>query len=134
MIELKEVVEEDFEFLYNILRERNPEESIEHEKTPSYEEHIQFVKSKPYSCWYVIEYMKEKIGTVYLSKEDEVGIFLKREFQKKGIGKKALELLIKNNPRERIFANVNPKNSKSVRFFAEYGFKLIQNTYEFKVK
>lgn len=134
MIELKEVTEEDFEFLYNILKERNPEESIEHEKTPNYEEHIQFVRSRPYSCWYTIANMEEKIGTIYLSKQDEVGIFLKKEFQKKGIGKKALELLIKNNPREKIFANVNPKNSKSVRFFEDYGFKLIQNTYELKLE
>ena len=130
MIKLIEISEDDFELLYNILREREPEESITHTAIPSYEEHVNFIKSKPYSIWYIILQNNEKVGTVYLSQEDEVGIFIKKEYQKQGIGKIALELLIKTNPRKKFYANVNPKNSKSIQFFEDFGFKLIQNTYE----
>jgi RimJ/RimL family protein N-acetyltransferase len=130
MVELVKISEDDFGLLYSILKERKPEESITHTIIPSYEEHVDFIKSKPYSSWYIILQDNDKIGTVYLSQEDEVGIFIKKEYQKKGIGKKALKLLIKKNPRKKFYANVNPENSKSIQFFEDFGFKLIQKTYE----
>ena len=83
MIDLQEISEEDIEFLYSILKERKPEESIDHVNTPTYIEHEKFVKSKPYTIWYKILQNNKKIGTIYLSQEDEVGIFIKKEFQKK---------------------------------------------------
>jgi len=134
MIRLTEISEQDIDLLYEILEERKPEESITHIKKTTYEEHVIFVKSKPYSVWYMINQDDEKVGTIYLSQQDEVGIFIKKDFQKKGVGIMALELLIKKNPRKKFFANVNPKNFKSVQFFENFGFKLIQNTYEFTQK
>jgi len=86
--------------------------------------------SKPYSKWYVIMGSEEKLGSIYLTKESEIGIFLKKNIQKKGIGREALNLLIKKNPSSRYLANISPKNKKSIRFFKNYGFKLIQHTYE----
>ena len=130
MLKLIEISEKDYQFLYEFLCERKPIESISHNKIPSYDEHVKFVKSKPYSKWYVINFNNKKVGTIYLSKQDEIGIFLKKDFQNRGIGKNALNLLIKKNPRRKYFANVNPRNVKSKRFFEEFGFKLIQNTYE----
>lgn len=101
---------------------------------PTFEEHVDFVKSKPYSKWYVIYYENERCGSTYLSKQDEIGIFIKNEFQEKGIGKKALlELMIKN-PRPRYLANVSPKNKKSIKFFTNNGFRLLQHTYEIRKK
>ena len=91
------------------------------------------MKSKPYFIWYIINKNDKKIGTIYLSKQDEIGIFIKKEFQNEGIGIKALELLIKKNPRKKFFANVNPKNFKSVQFLENFGFKLIHNTYELNI-
>ena len=57
-------------------------------------------------------------------------IFLNKKIQGKGIGFKALKLLIDKNPRKRYLANVNPKNKKSSYFFKNNGFNLIQHTYE----
>ena len=73
---------------------------------------------------------KKKVGSIYLSKTDEIGIFVLKEFQEKNIGKFALSELMKKNPRKRYLANVSPKNRKSLHFFENNGFKLIQYTFE----
>ena len=127
---LKKVTRSDSKFLYNLLCQRKPNENISHKKMPTYAEHVKFVMSKPYSKWYIIKYKNKKTGSIYLTNQNEIGIFLHTAAQNKGIGKKALDLLIKNNPRSRYLANINPKNTKSIGFFTKNGFKLIQYTYE----
>lgn len=129
-LSLRRVNETDLRFLFNFLKERDPDTNISHKKMPSFTEHKQFVKSKPYSYWYVIELARKKIGTIYLSKNNEIGIFIKMEYQNKGIATKALKLLITKHPRKRFLANVNPKNKFSAKFFKNNNFKLIQHTYE----
>ena len=122
----------DSSFLFELLKERESKVNISHRKMPTYNNHVKFVMSKPYAKWYIIKCQDEKIGSVYLSNQDEVGIFIKKGNQRKGIGKKALELLMKKNPKERYLANVNPKNSKSIKFFKKNRFKLLQHTYELR--
>jgi len=129
-LNLKLVTTSDIEFLFDLLKERVPSENISHRKMPTYEEHTKFIKSKPYSKWYIILKSKQKIGSIYLSKNDEIGIFISRKFQGKNMGDFALDELIKKNPRKRFLANVNPKNKKSIKFFKKSGFDLIQHTYE----
>ena len=113
-----------------MLKERDPKVNISHKKMPSYSEHVKFVMSEPYSKWYIIKFSRKKIGSIYLTSQNEIGIFLKRETQRKGLGKLALASLMRKNPRKRYLANVNPSNKKSNRFFQNSGFKLIQHTYE----
>jgi len=129
-IKLKLVSKSDLEFLYKLLEERDLRTNISHKKMPTYEEHVKFVLSKPYTKWYIILLENNKIGSIYLSKSDEIGIFLKKNKQNRGIGKSALILMMKKNPRKRYLANVNPKNKKSTKFFKQNGFNLIQYTYE----
>ena len=97
---------------------------------PTYNQHTKFIKSKPYSKWYIILKSKQKIGSIYLSKNDEIGIFLSKKFQGKNVGNSALNELMKKNTRKRFLANVNPKNKKSISFFKNNNFKLIQYTFE----
>ena len=130
LISLRTVRDSDGEFLFELLKERDPRANISHKKMPSYDEHIKFIKSKPYTRWYIILKSKERVGSIYLSKNDEIGIFLSKEYQKKNIGNTALVELIRKNPRKRYLANVNPKNKKSSTFFKKNNFKLIQHTYE----
>jgi len=134
IIKLKIVTKSDYLFLYELLKERDSRANISHRKMPTYKEHINFVKSKPYSKWYVIELGKEKVGSIYLTENDEIGIFLMKSKQKKGTGNKALELLMELNPRTRYLANVSPRNFISIQFFKKNGFKLIQHTYELTPK
>jgi len=129
-ISLKPVIKSDSKFLFDLLKERNPKANISHKKMPSYDEHIQFIRSKPYTKWYIILQSNKKVGSIYLSKNDEIGIFISKKFQGKNIGFYALTELLKKNPRKRFLANVNPKNKKSMTFFKNNGFKLIQYTFE----
>jgi|TARA_B100000530_G_scaffold281059_1_gene194727 RimJ/RimL family protein N-acetyltransferase len=129
-LELKSVTKTDVRFLYNQLKERDPKINISHKRMPSYSEHTRFVLSKPYSKWYIIYYKNRKVGNVYLSKMNEIGIFILKTIKVKGLGSLVLEQVLKKNPKTRYLANVNPKNIKSAEFFKKNGFKLIQHTYE----
>ena len=129
-ISLKSVTNSDVKFLFDLLKERDPRVNISHRKMPTYSQHTKFINSKPYSKWYIILKSKQKIGSIYLSKNDEIGIFLSKKFQGKNVGNFALNELMKKNPRKRFLANVNPKNKKSISFFKNNNFKLIQYTFE----
>lgn len=129
-LKLREVDENDEKFLYKLLEERRPITYISHKDMPSYENHVKFVKSQPYARWYIIEVNNEKVGSIYLTHENEIGIFLGEGSQAKGIGSNALNVLIDQNPGLRYLANINPKNKKSIDFFEKSGFVLIQYTYE----
>ena len=132
-LKLLSINEKDYEFLYKLLSERKQITFISHKKMPTYEEHVKFIESEPYSKWYIIQIDDKKIGSIYLTKENEIGIFLKEDIQRRGIGSNALNELININPGLRYLANINPKNDKSIEFFKKSGFKLIQYTYELNV-
>ena len=129
IIKLRLINNSDYKFLYDLLKNRDLRANISHKKMPTYKEHVKFVKSKPYTKWYIIENGRNQVGSIYLSKTDEVGIFLKKEKQKKNIGTIALNLLIQKNPRKRYLANVNPKNTISKNFFIKNRFHLLSYTY-----
>ena len=129
-VSLRTITNSDTEFLFKLLKERDPRANISHKKIPSYNQHVNFIKSKPYTKWYIIMKYKEKVGSIYLSKNDEIGIFLSKNYQGRNVGNYALTELIKKNPRKRYLANVNPKNKKSILFFKNNNFKLIQHTFE----
>ena len=92
-ISLKSVTNFDVKFLFDLLKERDPRVNISHRKMPTYSQHTKFIKSKPYSKWYIILKSKQKIGSIYLSKNDEIGIFLSKKFQGKNVGNFALNEL-----------------------------------------
>ncbi|BDQ31804.1 hypothetical protein NZNM25_19450 [Nitrosopumilus zosterae] len=116
------------------MKERDPKYNISHKKMPNYSQHEKFVLSKPYDKWYIILKSSKEIGSIYLTKENEIGIFIKKNMQKKGIGFNVLKTLMEKNPRKRYLANINPMNKKSIRFFKNNGFKLIQYTFELEIK
>lgn len=121
------------EALYALLGERDETINISHRRMPSWTEHVKFVGSKPYKSWDFIVSGDEIVGSIYLSKQDEIGIFLFRKHQGKGYGLRAVKLLMARHPRiERFLANVNPRNHGSIRFFEGMDFRHIQNTYELR--
>tara|TARA_Y100001936_G_scaffold149484_1_gene145856 strand:- start:19474 stop:19875 length:402 start_codon:yes stop_codon:yes gene_type:complete len=133
VITLKSVTNSDIRFLFDLLENRDPIANISHKKMPSYAQHTRFVKSKPYLKWYIILKDKEKIGSIYLSKNNEIGLSILKSEKINNIQKIALNELIKKNPRKRFLANINPKNKNLISFFKKNDFKLIQYTFE-KIK
>lgn len=116
------------EILYRLLSERPAEANISHKAMPSAEQHKSFVYSKPYIAWYIIE-DKEPVGSIYLSKQREVGIFIFGKHQQKGYGREAIAVLRRLHP-GRMIANVAPGNHRSIIFFKRMGARHVQNTYE----
>ena len=131
-IKLNQVTKNDMLFLYELLKNKNLNSNISHKKMPSYDEHIEFVMSKPYTNWYIIECDKKNVGSIYLSKQDEIGISINNDFEYDQIAKTALKLLMKLNPRKRYLANVSPNNKKLQEFLLKNGFAILQNVYEMK--
>ena len=134
VIILKEVKKSDCPFLYELLSERKSHVNISHKKTPTYAKHVKFVMSKPYSKWYVIYHTTEKIGPVYLTKQDEIGIHVKEQNMNNKIRSKVLNMIIKKNLRNRYLININPRNTSLRNFLKNEGFELIQHTYEISKK
>jgi hypothetical protein len=131
-IKLRPVTKNDALFLYDLLKTRDPIASISHKKMPNYDEHVNFILSNPYTIWYIIEYEREKTGSIYLSKQDEIGISLVDNSLYDKIGKSIIKLLFKNNPRKRYFAKTSPQNKKLQNFFVNNGFTGLEYTYEMK--
>lgn len=131
----------DLNFLYDLLKERAPEESISHKKMPSYTDHVTFVlDNNYYKYWALIEITQEvtyqkfidiikiPVGSVYLTNRNEIGIHIKKDYRGKGYGKAAIDN-IKSLFKGPFYANVSPKNIESQEFFTKNGFELIQYTY-----
>ena len=47
-IKLIKVQNSDYEFLYELLKKRDPRTNISHRAMPTYQNHVKFIKSKPY--------------------------------------------------------------------------------------
>ena len=134
VIVLKEAQKSDCLFLYELLSERKSYENISHKKLPTYVKHVKFVMSKPYSKWYIIYRATEKIGSVYITKQDEIGIHFKEQNITNKIRSKVLNMIIKKNLRNRYLININPRNTSLRNFLKNEGFELIQHTYEISKK
>jgi RimJ/RimL family protein N-acetyltransferase len=133
-IEFRPVTNADASFLYKLLGERDPATNISHRCMPTFEGHEAFIASSPYPIWNTIWNYSGPIGSVYLTAQNEIGLFLAKEWQGIGIGGKALRLFCESNPRDRYLANITPGNEQSKAFFMAHGFKHIQNTYELRVE
>lgn len=125
--------------LYALLAERTPQQSISHKAMPTQEEHRQFVASAPYISWMLMEDdlnfdrqllpAQRIVGSVYVSKRDEVGIFVFNRHQRRGYGREALEWVRHTFRDRQLFANINPENEASRAFFERHGARFIQVTY-----
>jgi len=131
-IRLELVSENDIIFLYDLLEKRSPNANISHKQMPTLEEHKKFILSEPYTNWYIIKKNNDSIGSIYLSKNDEIGFSILDSFEFDEIAKRSFEILMKLNPRERYLANVSPRNKNSQKFLERNGFEGLEYVYEFK--
>ena len=133
-IMLKPVKKEDYKFLFELLEQRRPLANISHKRMPTWEEHVKFVKSKPYSKWYIIIHEDKKIGSIYLSKQNEIGIHLWGGNESDYLYLNTIKELMRVNSKRRFLVNISPKNKKYTKYFQELGFKMIQHTYELDLR
>lgn len=122
------------QLLYKLLTERTTQQSISHTKMPTLGNHIKFIRKKPYKEWWMVYIQEHIVGSLYVTHQNEIGLFLFKKHQKKNYGSKILEKLFNLYPRTKFLANINPLNENSIKFFNKHNFTLIreditQNTY-----
>ena len=132
-LKLREVDDSNSGFLYKLLKKRDLKANLSHKKMPSYKQHIKFMKSKPYQKWYIIEKNRKKLGAIYFSKQNEIGIHFLPEIQSELISQASIQELIRKNPKKKYFTNVSPKNQRLIKFFEKNGFFLFQYTFEYNL-
>jgi len=130
---LKPVTIDDAKFLFDLLKQREGIVNISHKSLPTWEEHVEFIKNNTYQSWDIIWVDNVRIGDIYLTDRDEIGIFLNKKSQSNGYGSIAINEFMKKNGKKRYLANINPTNYKSIQFFGKHGFIHIQNTYHKKI-
>ena len=130
---LKPVTIDDAKFLFDLLKQREGIVNISHKSLPTWEEHVEFIKNNTYQSWDIIWVDNVRIGNIYLTDRDEIGIFLDKKYQSNGYGSIAITEFMKKNGKKRYLANINPTNYKSIQFFGKQGFVHIQNTYHKKL-
>ena len=100
---------------------------------PAFSEHVQFVQGRPYLRWYfIIGNNSELVGSIYLTRQYEIGVHVFQEYQRQGYGGMAVRELMRmhqgdvNGP---FLANINPDDDRGVRFWKSVGFVLKHLTY-----
>lgn len=116
-------------YLYALMTEREAHVNISHRAMPTAEQHLAFVRSRPYRAWYLCHVKHRVVGAIYLSKQGEIGIFIFKAHRGHGYGKQAVKALMDKHPGN-FLANINPANEASIKFFEKLGFRPMQVTYE----
>ena len=123
--------------LFKILKERKKSDNISHKKLPTYKEHKMFVDSSPYRYWFLVLVSEDYIGTVYVSKSNEISIKLLEHSNT--IYKEILNLIIRNItplkgiPSKRssnFIVNISIGNTKVKRILNKMKADKIQETYK----
>lgn len=106
---------EAIDVLYELLKEREPNINISHKSLPSLEQHKAFIKDEPYLEWFLIkaeieEKKHEYVGSIYITRNNEIGLFVFKRHQGKGYGSAALNTIKVRYPKMRLLANIAPGN------------------------
>lgn len=119
---------ESLQILYDLLKEREPFQNISHKSMPTWDEHLAFFSSKPYAHWYLVEHDGEFVGSIYISKQRELGRFLFKKHTGKGLMHEAFKLLHAKHP-GKFIGNVAPGNRPAQKQVENEGWNLVQYVY-----
>ena len=132
-----EINESNLNFLYELLKAR--EYSISHKEIPSFEEHYNFVQNHPYYKWFIIENNSNLIGSLYIHKDNSIGLDILNEFEilipnVLSFLEKRYEPLpyIKSLRSKNFFLNISPKNKRMHDLLKSLGYEISQISFEKK--
>lgn len=128
LIRLEIVNENDAQFLYDMLKERDSTVNVEHTKLPTYKKHVDFIKSNPYDGWYIILADSVKLGHIFVDSENRIGWFVKKEYKGFGFVIQAFDELKKLHKREKYIGKINPKNIDAQNLIVKLNF-VLKETY-----
>jgi RimJ/RimL family protein N-acetyltransferase len=112
-------------FLFGVLalRLEEPYTNISHSKMPSWDQHCRFLRNWPYIKHFIITAGNQFLGVCYISKQNEVGIYICPDYRCEGVATWVIGELIKSHDGP-LSANIAPKNPASIRLFRKLGFEL----------
>lgn len=141
MLRLREIdrlrpSEEDLRLLWDLLEERPSWANISHPgEMPNWDAHVNHVKTA-HKHWWIIEDQREgqtpfsdPLGSIYLSKQNEIGVAVLASRRHKGYATWAILKVIEMFPMTRLWANTAPGNEVSQKMFLGLGFKELQRTF-----
>jgi len=130
-----DINEERLKFLYNLLDTRKY--SISHKNMPSFKDHVDFVYNHPYHKWFIIENQKVLIGSLYIHKDNSVGVDVMKQFEilipdiLSFLEKNFKPLpYIKSLRSKNFFFNLSPENIKLHNLFLSAGYRISQISFE----
>lgn len=119
--------------LYKILVKRT--HNISNTSPPSLNEHIKFVNNHPYRIWYLVKVNSDYLGSVYLMKNNCVGINLITNFD---LFPNIVETILKKHKPLReiksvrppyFYINIAPDNEKVEAQLVKINAKKLQSTF-----
>ena len=137
-LSFKEVTEKDADILFKLLKRRK--HSISHNRLPTEDEHLLFVKKKPYRYWAVVLEDKCPIGTFYIQSDNSIGLNLSRPtifvvskiFQHIKMNFKPLKE-IKSKVPSYFYVNISYVNKKLSKILRELNALPIQTSYKIQI-
>jgi len=131
----KDLLEDQVEFLFNLLKSRRF--GISHKSMPTFNEHKFFISNFPYFKWLIISYGGTKIGALYINQDNSVSINLLpnkikyldvtiKSFESKFLPQEPLKSLRSKN----FFFNLHPEDIMMQKTLEKNGYVLSQISYE----
>ena len=134
-VSFKEVNDQDAKVLLNLLENRDY--SISHLNLPSKNDHLLFIKSKPYRYWAIVLEDNFPVGTVYIQSNNSIGLNLLQ--QKKPLMHKILRHIktsfnplkeVKSKTPPYFYVNISYANNKLGKILCELDASPIQVSYK----
>ena len=134
-VSFKEVNDQDAKVLLKLLENRDY--SISHLKLPSKNDHLLFIKSKPYRYWAIVLEDNLPVGTVYIQLNNSIGLNLLQ--QKKQLVYKILRHIktsfnplkeVKSKAPPYFYVNISYANNKLGKILCELDASPIQVSYK----
>lgn len=138
-ITFKEVSNEDADLLFELLKKRS--HKISHDHLPTIDEHLLFVKSKPYLYWAIVMEDQAPVGTYYIQSDNSIGLNLLKP-EKPLVYKILCQIQANFKPLKEVkskvpsyfYVNVSYSNKQLERVLFELDAVPIQTSYKIEIE
>ncbi len=119
---LREMISDDQNFIYKLIEDYlKTDLSVTVLTLKPFDEYFKDYRSNNLKT-YVIVVNGERAGFVHITKDGEIGYYLRKKYEGKGIASNAVKDMLKLQPMKKYFATVNVNNTRSKKLVTELGF------------
>jgi hypothetical protein len=119
---LREMTLDDQNFMYELIKEYlKTDLSVTVLTLKPFDEYFKAYGSNDLKT-YIIMVNEERAGFVHITKDGEIGYYLTKTYEGKGIASNAVKDMLKLQPMKRYFATVNVNNTRSKNLVMRLGF------------